>query len=400
MAIVLFLGRHLVTVSKVKIMGQYGEHHIRSSTAFIIMIFIAGLVLGGIASIYVNYQQMSALQKKLSNLADQVSRLSGNQTVYNENVTIYQNSTALVDLYQNVKDSVVLVSVTSSSEAGEGSGFIYNYSGTVVVITNYHVVHAAASVSVTFSDGDGYPASVLGTDPYADLAALNVSAPQNKFKPLEVVSSSTLKVGDLVIAIGNPYGLVGSMTTGIVSALGRTIDEEQLIGNFRIANIIQTSVLINPGNSGGPLLNALGKVVGITTAVVKDAQGLAFAIPSNAILKEVGALIANRSYSDHSYLGVAGTDMTYELAQRYSLNVTYGWRVVEVNATGPAHDARIQPGDVIVGINGTRIRNGDEMLSYMEENTVPNETVELTVVRGIQTQTIPVVLGTRPPPPV
>ncbi|PIU60028.1 hypothetical protein COS86_01165, partial [Candidatus Bathyarchaeota archaeon CG07_land_8_20_14_0_80_47_9] len=197
-------------------MGQYGEHHIRSSTAFIIMIFIAGLVLGGIASVYVNYQQMSALQKKLSNLADQVSRLSGNQTVYNENVTIYQNSTALVDLYQNVKDSVVLVSVTSSSEAGEGSGFIYNYSGTVVVITNYHVVHAAASVSVTFSDGDGYPASVLGTDPYADLAVLNVSAPQNKFKPLEVVSSSTLKVGDLVIAIGNPYGLVGSMTTGIV----------------------------------------------------------------------------------------------------------------------------------------------------------------------------------------
>ena len=390
----------MVTVSKVKIMGQYGEHHIRSSTAFIIMIFIAGLVLGGIASVYVNYQQMSALQKKLSNLADQVSRLSGNQTVYNENVTIYQNSTALVDLYQNVKDSVVLVSVTSSSEAGEGSCFIYNYSGTVVVITNYHVVHAAASVSVTFSDGDGYPASVLGTDPYADLAALNVSAPQNKFKPLEVVSSSTLKVGDLVIAIGNPYGLVGSMTTGIVSALGRTIDEEQLIGNFRIANIIQTSVLINPGNSGGPLLNALGKVVGITTAVVKDAQGLAFAIPSNAILKEVGALIANRSYSDHSYLGVAGTDMTYELAQRYSLNVTYGWRVVEVNATGPAHDARIQPGDVIVGINGTRIRNGDEMLSYMEENTVPNETVELTVVRGSQTQTIPVVLGTRPPPPV
>jgi S1-C subfamily serine protease len=390
----------LVTVSKVKIMGQYGEHHIRSSTAFIITIFIAGLVLGGIASVYVNYQQMSALQKKLSSLADQVSRLSGNQTVYNENVTIYQNSTALVDLYQNVKDSVVLVSVTSSSEAGEGSGFIYNYSGTIVVITNYHVVHAAASVSVTFSDGDGYPASVLGTDPYADLAALTVGAPQDKFKPLEVVSSSTLKVGDLVIAIGNPYGLVGSMTTGIVSALGRTIDEEQLIGNFRIANIIQTSVLINPGNSGGPLLNALGKVVGITTAVVKNAQGLAFAIPSNTIQKEIGALIANGSYSDHSYLGVAGTDMTYEQAQQYNVNVTYGWRVADVNTSGPAYKAGIQAGDVIVGINGTRIRNGDEMLSYMEENTVPNETVELTVVRGSQTQTIPVVLGTRPPPPV
>lgn len=116
------------------------------------------------------------------------------------------------------------------------------------MITNYHVVHEAISVSVTFSDGDGYSASVLGTDPYADLAVLNVSAPQDEFKPLEVVSSSTLKVGDLVIAIGNPYGLVGSMTTGIVNALGRTIDEEELIGNFRIANVIQTSVLINPGN--------------------------------------------------------------------------------------------------------------------------------------------------------
>ena len=287
-------------------MGQHDEHHIRSSTTFIIMIFIAGLVLGGIVSVYVNYQQMSALQKKLSNLADQVSRLSGNQTVYNENVTIYQNRTALVDLYQHVKDSVVLVSVRSSTEAGEGSGFVYNYSGAVVVITNYHVVREAVSVSVTFSDGDGYPASVLGTDPYADLAVLNVSAPQDEFKPLEVVSSSTLKVGDLVIAIGNPYGLVGSMTTGIVSALGRTIDEEELIGNFRIANVTQTSVLINPGNSGGPLLDALGNVVGITTAVVKDAQGLAFAIPSNTIQKEVGALIANGSYSDHSYLGEIG----------------------------------------------------------------------------------------------
>jgi S1-C subfamily serine protease len=394
----------LVTVLKVMIMGQYGEHRIRSSSAFIIMIFIAGLVFGGIASVYVNYQQMSALQKKLSNLADQVSRLSGNQTVYNENVTIYQNTTALVELHQKVKDSVVLVSVRSATEAGEGSGFVYNYSGAVVVITNYHVVHGAISISVTFSDGDGYSASVLGKDPYADLAVLNVSAPQDKLKPLDVVSSSTLKVGDLVIAIGNPYGLVGSMTTGIVSALGRTIDEEQLIGNFRIANIIQTSVLINPGNSGGPLLNALGKVVGITTAVVKDAQGLAFAIPSNAIQKEIGALITNGSYSDHSYLGVAGTDMTYELAQQYHVNVTYGWRVVEVNATGPAHDAGIQAGDVIIeikkGINVTRIRNGDEMLSYMEENTVPNETVELTVVRGNQTQTIPIVLGTRPPPPV
>jgi S1-C subfamily serine protease len=381
------------------IMGQYGEHHIRSSTAFIIVIFIAGLVLGGMISVYVNYQQMSALQKKLSNLSDQVSRLSGNQIVYNDNITIYQNNTALVELYAKVKDSVVLVSVTSSTEAGQGSGFVYNCSGTMVVLTNYHVVHGATGVSVTFSDGHGYSARVLGTDPYADLAALNVSAPQDEFKPLEVVSSSTLKVGDLVIAVGNPYGLVGSMTTGIVSALQRTIDEEELIGNFRIANVIQTSVLINPGNSGGPLLDALGNVVGITTAVVNNSQGLAFAIPSNAILKETGSLVTNGSYSDHSYLGIAGTDMTYELAQQYHVNVTYGWQVVEVNATGPAHDAGLQAGNVIIEINGTIIRNGDEMFSYMEENTVPHETVILTIIRDSQTLSVSAVLGTRPPPP-
>jgi S1-C subfamily serine protease len=316
-----------------------------------------------------------------------------------ENITIYQNLTSLVELYENVKESIVLIRGTTSNGTIQGSGFVYNASGTMVVITNYHVVQGTTSRSVTFSDGDGYAATIDGTDPYSDLAVLTVNAPQSEFKPLEIVSSSTLKAGELVIAIGNPYGLVGSLTTGVVSALGRTITESQYTGGYVIANIIQTSAPINPGNSGGPLLNYLGNVVGITFAIVQDSQGLGFAIPSNTILREIQSLIVNGAYYGHSYLGVAGNDMDYEAAQTYHVSVTYGWRIAQVTPGGPADDAGIQVGDIIVGINGTTIKNMDEMSSYLEENTLPTETVILRIVRAAQTLDISVTLGQRPPPP-
>lgn len=315
-----------------------------------------------------------------------------------ENITIYLNVTSLVELYDNVKESVVFIRGTTSSGTIQGSGFVYNASGTMVVITNYHVVQGTTSRSVTFSDSNGYAATITGTDPYSDLAVLTVNAPQSEFKPLEIVSSSTLKVGEPVIAIGNPYGLVGSLTTGVVSALGRTITESQYTGGYVIANIIQTSAPINPGNSGGPLLNYLGNVVGITTAIVQDSQGLGFAIPSNTIRREVQSLIVNGAYDGHSYLGVAGSDMDYDAAQTYGVNVTYGWRIAQVTAGGPASNAGIQVGDIIVGINGTTIRNMDEMSSYLEEYTLPAETVILDISRNNETTELAVVLGTRPPP--
>jgi len=207
-----------------------------------------------------------------------------------------------------------------------------------------------------------------------------------------------LRVGDPVIAVGNPYGLVGSMTSGVVSALGRTITEEYT-GGFAIANIIQTSTPINPGNSGGPLLNYCGKVVGITTAIVADSQGLGFAIPSNTLLKEIASLIENGTYEGHSYLGVKGTDMDYEMAQEMGVNVTYGWRIVEVVREGPSYK-KLEPDDIIIAMNETCIKNGDDLASYLEEKTLPGETVILRVVRGGQTLEIPVVLGKRPSPPV
>jgi S1-C subfamily serine protease len=256
-------------------------------------------------------------------------------------------------------------------------------------------VDGTTSLSVTFSNGNGYAAEVNGTDPYADLAVLLVDAPEDEFKPLEITSSSTLRVGNPVIAIGNPYGLVGSLTTGVVSALGRTITEES---GFAIANVIQTSTPINPGNSGGPLLDYYGEVVGITTAIVADSQGLGFAIPSNTILRDIASLVANGTYEDYSYLGVQGISMDYETAQQLGATVTYGWRIIDLVPGGPADDAGMEADDIIVGIDGTRMRNGDEVISYLEANTLPGETVTMEVMRNSQTLEIPVVLGKRPPP--
>ncbi|MGB9741212.1 MAG: S1C family serine protease [Candidatus Bathyarchaeales archaeon] len=378
---------------------EFTRHHVGSSTSFLAVIFIAGLLVGSVATYYVAYTQISSLKNEVSTLQSQVSRILGNQTVTYEYVNITQNNVDLSALYQKVKDSVVLVRGTfTNGTVVMGSGFVYNYSGLMVVITNYHVIHDTASRSVTFSSGNGYAATINGTDPYADLAVLIVlNAPESEFKPLEIVSSSTLKVGDQVIAIGNPYGLVGSMTTGVISALNRTI-QETYTGGFSIANIIQTSTPINPGNSGGPLLNFNGKVVGITTAIVRDSQGLGFAIPSNTILREIAALIHNGSYDGHSYLGLELADMSYETAQQIGVNITYGVRVGGYLNPSPARDYGIQIDDIIITLNGTQIRNVDDLACYLEENTIPGDTVTITVVRGNQQLDIPVVLGKRPPP--
>jgi len=383
-------------------MGEFDERYIKFSSAFLILIFAAGLMVGGIVTCYITFREINSLNSEVSNLQAQVSNLWGFQNVTYQNITIDQNSTDLAEMYEKVKDSVVLIIGTTSIGGVQGSGFVYDYNGTMVVITNYHVVHDTTSVSVTFSNGNGYAATVVGRDPYADLAVLSVDARarEDEFKPLEVVSSSTLRVGDPVIAIGNPYGLVGSMTTGVISALGRTITEEEYTGGFAIANIIQTSAPINPGNSGGPLLNYCGKVVGITTAIVADSQGLGFAIPSNTLIRETKALIENHSYGGHSYLGVKGTNMNYEIAQEMGVTVTYGWKIVEFLDPSPAKDCGVKINDIIIAMNDTTIKNSDDLASYLEENTLPRQTVVLSVRRGSQTLEIPVILGSRPAPPV
>ncbi|MCW4019085.1 MAG: trypsin-like peptidase domain-containing protein [Candidatus Bathyarchaeota archaeon] len=360
--------------------------------------------MGGLGSYFVNTRQVNNLANQVDTLQHQVSTFSlhQNQTVNNQTITLYQNSTSIVEIYEKASPSVVLIRGTTEEGDVQGSGFVYNYTGRMVVLTNFHVVQDTTSVSVTFSNGNGYAAEVLGTDPYADLAVLSVAAPSEELKPLPIVSSSSLRVGEQVIAIGNPYGLVGSLSSGLISALGRS-EQMDFTSSFSMANMIQTSTPINPGNSGGPLLNMLGEVVGITNSGVFNSQSLVFAVPSNTVLRELPSLIEIGTYGGHSYLGIHVVDMSYELAQELGLNVTYGvWIPSETGQTiivpsGPS-DGKIQEGDVVIAMNGTRIKSNDDMASYLEENTLPDDVLVITVLRDNSTVDVNVTLGTRPPP--
>lgn len=404
-----------------------------SSLILLVIVAMSSLLAGGILGYIFGYSRLSG---KVDDLEKQLSTLQSTQNATSPNVTqniIYQNVTqnitypnvtyiigvniSLSQLYEQIKDSVVMVQgITVQYPWGlpvysqvQGSGFVYNFTEQMVIITNYHVVHEAFNITVTFINGNAYEATVLGTDPYSDLAVLSANAPENEYKPLEIVSSSTLHVGDPVIAVGNPYGLAGSMTTGIVSALGRTITED-LTGGYPIANVIQTTTPLNPGNSGGPLLNLLGQVVGITTAIVSDSQGLGFAIPSNTILREIESLVTKGKYDQHPWLGASGIDMNYEIAKAMDTTVTYGWLIVQVSSGGPADNAGLQGGtrrvqilgewvtiggDIIIAINGTRIRNIDDLASYLEEYTLPGQTINVTIIRNNEAMNLTVTLGKR-----
>ncbi len=398
----------------------------RVSTILIATIVIASLFAGGLLGYSIGYSSISGrisdLQNQLSTLHEQFSVLQSTQNITYQYITYFLGeNVSLSQLYAQVKESVVTIQgvIVQYDFFGrlyytqvQGSGFVYNLTAQIVIITNYHVVHNAVNITVTFVNGNGYAATALGSDPYADLAVLSTDAPQSEYKPLEVVSSSTLEVGDPVIAVGNPYGLAGSMTTGIISALGRTITEETT-GGYAIANVIQTTAPLNPGNSGGPLLNYQGQVVGITTAIVSDSQGLGFAIPSNTILREIESLVTEGAYSQHPWLGATGTDMTYETAKAMSTDATYGWLINQVVSGGPADNADLRGGtkqaqiagewitiggDIITAINETRITNIDDLSTYLEEYTSPGQTINVTIVRNKQIMTLAVELGTRPPP--
>jgi S1-C subfamily serine protease len=376
------------------------EESAKISASLLILLFAAGLFVGGFGIYFLTSYQIHGLDTNIDNLKSQLSSVVGFQNATYQTITINQNGTSLENIYQSVRDSVVLIQGTVTDGTVQGSGFVYSFEGRTVILTNFHVVDGASGLSVTFSDGNGYAATVLGTDPYSDLAVVAVNgAPASELKPISIVSSSALTVGESVIAIGNPYGLVGSLTTGAISALGRTITEDTstATAKYAIANIIQTSTPINPGNSGGPLLNSLGNVVGITTAIVSNSQALAFAIPSDTILREINALITTGSYQGHTYLGVTGEDMSYDLAQQSGASVTYGWKIASITSGGPS-DGKLQVNDIIVALNGHTVRNNDDLASYLDANTLPGNNLGITVIRANTQTNVTVTLGTRPAP--
>ncbi len=241
--------------------------------------------------------EINNLKTQLSNIQQQISNVQQtSSSVTYENITyVIGENFSLSQLFEQVKVSVVVVQglILYSDIFGrtfysqvQGSGFVYNHNGYVVILTNNHVVGGATNITVTFTDGKEYQASILGSNPNTDFAVLKTAASIDAYTPLEIVTSSTLKVGDPVIVVGTPYGLAGSMSNGIVSALNRTLTST----NGEISNIIQTTAPLNPGNSGGPLMNYKGQVVGIATAIVQDSQGIGFAVPSDTILSELQSI--------------------------------------------------------------------------------------------------------------
>ena len=317
----------------------------------------------------------------------------------------------LPELFSEVEKSVVQITVQKGNARGVGSGFVYDKQGHIV--TNYHVVEGARKVTVTFLDGTSYRASIVGSDPYTDLAIVKVDVDDSsKLVPLPLADSSRLRVGEQVAAIGNPFGLSGSMTTGIVSQLGRMLETAN---GFSIPDVIQTDAAINPGNSGGPLLNMYGEVIGVNTAIASrtgEFSGIGFAIPSDTVKKIVPVIIADGKYR-HPWLGVSGSDITPEIAEALGLREARGFLVVDVVANSPAAKAGIKGGsnarmisidnrtvklggDIIVGVDDIQVRKISDILVYLQREKSVNDTVTLHVIRDGKELSIDVVLGERP----
>ena len=322
---------------------------------------------------------------------------------------------SLTDLFQKVEDSVVQITDSSEIDVFEsrlGSGFVYDNNGHI--ITNHHVVSGGGNrLDVTFPDGIVYRASLIGSDPSADIAVLYVEeVSKEKLLPLSLADSSKVRVGERVAAIGNPFGLSGSLSTGIVSGVGRQIPAQEEEG-FTIPDIIQTDAPINPGNSGGPLLNMRGEVIGINSAIYSTTgqfAGVGFAIPSNTIAQVVPSLITTGSYQ-HPWLGVAGRDMTPGIADRLGLDEPRGFLVMDVVAGSPAEKAGILKGnedtiidgipiklggDVIIAVDNNTVRKIDDLLAYVEREKSVGDDLEVTILRQGQTMEVIATLADRP----
>lgn len=345
----------------------------------------------------------------------------------------------LEEIYTRVNPSVVNVQVTVQMTSGQlqlpgfngdipldpqgnlpqqhglGSGFVLDREGHIV--TNNHVVDGATQVTVTFSDGSSYPAKVIGKDPDADLAVIQVEAPTELLKPVTLADSDQLRVGQMAIAIGNPFGLEGTMTVGIISALGRSlpVDPQSYGGaSYTIPDVIQTDAPINPGNSGGVLLNDRGEVIGVTSAIESTSgnnAGIGFAIPVDIVQRIVPELIKNGSYQ-HPWLGISGVTLSSAMAKAMNLPENQrGILVGTVTPGSPAEKAGLQEskkqvqidgveavvgGDVIVAVDGQTIKRFDDLVSYLLANASVGQTIKLEVLRDGKQKTLDVTLAARP----
>ena len=314
-------------------------------------------------------------------------------TVNSAEPTANSTTSSINDIYKNSYKSVVEITVSSAANSSEfggnggtqqaqGSGFVYDDQGHV--ITNQHVVDGAQSVKVTLWNGKTYNATVVGTDASTDIAVLHVDAPSSVLAPLSLGDSSKLQVGDGVVAIGSPFGLEGTLTSGIVSALHRQITAPN---DFAIDDAIQTDAAINHGNSGGALLDMSGRVVGVTSQIESESggnDGVGFAVPSNTVKRIADALISNGSVN-HAYLGVATETSTSPA----------GAKIATVRSGTPAAGSDLTAGDVVTAVDDQKVSSSDQLRELIDAHN-PGDSVTLTVSRNGDTKSLKVVLGTRP----
>ena len=315
----------------------------------------------------------------------------------------------LVNLYERVSPSVVNIAVSTAFGGGTGSGFVLDRNGHIV--TNNHVIEDAERILVRFADETIVEAELVGSDIDSDLAVIRVDVQTDLLRELQLGDSSTLRVGQRAIAVGNPFGLEQTMTTGIISALGRVVRQES---GFSLPKLIQTDAAINPGNSGGPLLNARGEVIGVNTLIFSSSgssSGVGFAVPVNTVKRVVPSLIATGRYED-PWLGISGTSITTVVAEVLDLPVDQGILLQEVVVDGPADraglrgndqqaeiDGMLAPsgGDIIVAIDGVELGDMDDLIIYLAETTV-GQTVTLEILRDGEKQSVALVLEERPEP--
>jgi S1-C subfamily serine protease len=331
---------------------------------------------------------------------------------------------SLIELFAKVENSVVQITSNSGSGVNSylnrftsnskvGSGFVYDTNGHI--ITNYHVIAGGKNIDVSFTDGNIYRATLMGSDPFTDIAVLYVQdVPKHTLLPLPLGNSAMVDVGEQIAAIGNPFGLSGSMTAGIVSGIGRVLTSStDQVYQYSIPSIIQIDASINPGNSGGPLLNMAGEVIGVNSAVfssTSEFSRIGFAVPSNTINKVVPSLITRGSFS-HPWIGISGINVNAEVANATGLKKSTGFLVIETVPGSPAERARLHGGykvtdifgrkiplggDVIEQIDNIKVRKIDDIMTYIESVKSVGDSVSLYVFRNGHDQRISVMLAERP----
>ncbi|MCV0412203.1 trypsin-like peptidase domain-containing protein [Nitrosarchaeum sp.] len=327
-------------------------------------------------------------------------------------ITDYSKKLSLIEIFEKSEPGVVRINVQraeqSNGTSGVGSGFVFDKQGHI--ITNAHVVKNVKKVVVTFLDGRSYNAEIVGSDQYTDIGVIKVNADLSLLQPLPLGDSANLKVGEPIAAIGNPFGLSGSMTSGIISQLGRLLPSG---AGYSIPDVIQTDAAINPGNSGGPLLNMRGEIVGINTAIQSttgEFTGVGFAVPSQTLAKIVPKIIVDGKYT-HPWIGIAGRDIDPDLAKVLNLNDAVGFLVITVVDDSPAAKAGIHGsnetievdgikyqigGDIILSVDGNQVRKIDDILIHLQRAKSVGDEMVLEVLRDGRTTNITITLDERP----